>query len=73
MCKVTLPDFILTEFFLWELGYPARITSGSSTLRGELGASILWYCVCGPFAAQGAQGKKSTPSVGWEVPVRSHG
>ena len=34
--------------------------------------AVPWYCVCGPFAAQGAQGKKSTPSVGWEVPVKSH-
>jgi hypothetical protein len=61
MRKVTLSDFFLTEFFLWELGYPARITSGSSTLRGELGASILWYCVCGPFAARGAQGEEEYP------------
>jgi len=36
MHKVTLLEFILTEFFLWELGYPARTTSDNSTLRGEL-------------------------------------
>jgi hypothetical protein len=30
--KVTLPIFFLTEFFLWELGCPTRIESGSSTL-----------------------------------------
>jgi hypothetical protein len=59
--NVTLPNFILTEFLLWELGYPARVTSGSSTLRGELGASILWYCVCGPFVARGAQGEEEYP------------
>jgi hypothetical protein len=38
----------------------------------SLGASILWYCVHVPFVARGAQGKKCTPSVGLEVPVRSH-
>jgi hypothetical protein len=49
--NVTLPNFILIEFLLWELGYLARVTSGSSTLRGELGAIILWYRVGGPFVA----------------------
>ena len=29
--------------------------------------------MCGPFAARGLRGKKSTPSVGWEVPVGSWG
>jgi hypothetical protein len=61
MRKVTLPDFILTEFFLWELGHPAQTTSGSLTLRGELGASILWYFLCGPFEAWGAQGEEEYP------------
>jgi hypothetical protein len=28
-------------------------------------------CVHGPFVARGLRGKKSTPSVGWEVPVKS--
>jgi hypothetical protein len=60
MRKVTLPDFILTRFFLWELGYPARITSGSSTLRGEMGARI-YGCEHGPFAARGAQGEEEYP------------
>jgi hypothetical protein len=27
--------------------------------------------VLGPFAARGLRGKKSTPSVGWEVPMKS--
>jgi hypothetical protein len=39
MRNVMLLNFFLTELILWELGYPARVTSGSSTLRGELGAS----------------------------------
>jgi hypothetical protein len=33
---------------------------------------VLWYSVCGPLPLQGLRGKKSTPSVGWEVSVRSH-
>ena len=49
---------ILTEFFLWELGYPSQITSGSSTLRGELGAILFSSSVCGPFAVRGAQGEE---------------
>jgi hypothetical protein len=28
--------------------------------------------VHGPFVARGLRGKKSTPSIGWEVPVKSH-
>jgi hypothetical protein len=49
---------------------PNSIGSGSSTLRGELVARIFFGCVCGPFAAGGLRGKKSTPSIGWEVLVR---
>jgi hypothetical protein len=29
------------------------------------------FSMCDPFAARGDKGKKSTPSVGWEVPVKS--
>jgi hypothetical protein len=54
MHKVTLEKFYLDLIVLWELGYPAQIASGSLTLQGELGAIILRYCVCGPFAAWGA-------------------
>jgi hypothetical protein len=54
-------NFIFTEFLLWELGYPAQVMSGSSTLQGELGDSILLYCVCGPFAARGAEGEEEYP------------
>jgi hypothetical protein len=69
MHKVTLLDFSLDWFFLWELGYPARIESGSSTLRGDLGARFsLVECVA-PLRLRGLRGKKSTPSIGWEVPA----
>ena len=54
-------NFILTEFLLWELGYQPRVMSGSSTLQGELRAIILWYCVCGHFAAREAQGEEEYP------------
>jgi hypothetical protein len=56
-----LPNFILTKILLWELGYRARVTSGSSTLQGKLVDSIHWYCVCVPFVAQGAQGEEEYP------------
>jgi hypothetical protein len=61
----------LTIFSLWELGHRARITSSSSTLRGELGASILWFVCVAPLQLGGLMGKKSTPNIGWEVPVRT--
>jgi hypothetical protein len=32
MRNSTLLNFVLTKFLLWELGYPARVMSGSSTL-----------------------------------------
>jgi hypothetical protein len=53
------------------VGIPNLRESGGSTLQGELGARGFWLCVCGPFVARGAKGKKSTPSIGWEVPVKS--
>jgi hypothetical protein len=41
---------------------PNSIGSGSSTLRGELGARFFsGFCVCGPFVAQGAQGEEEYP------------
>ena len=52
--RLRCQNFILTEFLLWELGYPARVMSGSSTLRGELGDNIIYYYVRGTFADQGA-------------------
>jgi hypothetical protein len=56
---------------LWELGYLAQIESGSSTLQGELGDRFLWFVCMAPLWLRGIRGKKSTPSVGWDVPVRS--
>jgi hypothetical protein len=54
-------QIFLHWFFLWELGYPDRIESGSSTLRGEMGAILFVGCVLGPFVAQGAQGEEEYP------------
>jgi hypothetical protein len=32
----------------------------------------FWLCVCmAPLRLGGLRGKKSTPSVGWEVPMKS--
>ena len=52
-------------------GYPTRIESGSLTLRGEMGASFLWFVGMTPLWLGGLKGKESTPSIGKEVPVRS--
>jgi hypothetical protein len=32
----------------------------------------LWLVCVAPLQLGGLRGKKSTPSVGWEVPVKSH-
>jgi hypothetical protein len=55
------------------VGIPISVRSGSSALRGELGASCSLGLVCvAPLRLGGLRGKKSTPSIGWEVPVKSH-
>jgi hypothetical protein len=54
------------------VGIPSSVRSGSSALRGELGASRnLWIVCVAPLRLGGLRGKKSTPSIGWEVPVKS--
>jgi hypothetical protein len=40
---------------------PSERGSGSSTLRGELGARLFCGGVCGPFAAQGTKGGEEYP------------
>jgi hypothetical protein len=54
------------------VGIPSSERSGSSALRGKLGASRnLWIVCVAPLGLGGLRGKKSTPSIGWEVPVKS--
>jgi hypothetical protein len=54
------------------VGIPSSERSGSSALRGELGARRnLWIVCVAPLRLGGLRGKKSTPSIGWEVPVKS--
>jgi hypothetical protein len=49
---------------------PSSERSGSSALRGELGARRnLWIVCVAHLRLWGLRGKKSTPSVGWEVPM----
>jgi hypothetical protein len=61
----------LTDFLVG-VGIPISERSGSSALRGELGARRnLWIVCVAPLRLGGLRGKKSTPSIGWEVPVRS--
>jgi hypothetical protein len=33
---------------------------------------VLWLVCMAPLRLGGLRGKKSTPSIGWEVPVKSH-
>ena len=54
------------------VGIPSSERSGSSALQGELGArQNLWIVSVAPLQLRGLRGKKSTPSNGWEVPVKS--
>jgi hypothetical protein len=43
------------------VGIPSLVRSGSSALRGELGASCSLVSVCGPFVALGAKGEEEYP------------
>ena len=62
MWNITLLNFVLTKFLLWELGYPSRVMSGSSTLRGdELGDSgSLVLCVW-PLCSSRGLGERRVP------------
>jgi hypothetical protein len=52
------------------VGIPSLRESGGSTLRGKLGARGFFGFVCvAPLRLGGLRGKKSTPSIGWEVPL----
>jgi hypothetical protein len=71
MHKVMLSKSILTKIFLWELGYPARIMSGSSTLEGNMEIEFSGIVCIATLRLRGLKGDKSTPINDWEVPVRS--
>ena len=43
------------------VGIPSSVTSGSSALRVELGASCSLVSVHGPFAAWGDKGEEDYP------------
>jgi hypothetical protein len=54
------------------VGIPSLRESGGFTLRGKLGARVFSGFVCvAHLWLGGLRGKKSTPSIGWEVPVKS--
>jgi len=62
----------LTDFSCGSWDTQFKEESGSSTLQGEMGAIFflcLYVCVA-PLWLTGIRGKKSTPSVDWEVSVR---
>jgi len=70
MGKVMLQKFWLV--LLVRVGIPSLRESGDSTLRDKLGArGFMVVCVSPLCGSRGIRGKKSTPSVGWSVPVRS--
>ena len=41
-------------------------------VRKTLGLLFVGFLCVAPLRLGGLRGKKSTPSVGWEVPVNSH-
>jgi hypothetical protein len=56
-----LLNFVLTELLLWELGYPDQVMSGSSTLRGDLGASCSLVLCVWPLCSSGGSGGRRVP------------
>jgi hypothetical protein len=52
--KVRLSIFFFTDFSC-DLGFTARLESGSSTLRGELGAIFLWFVCVTPLRLGGGR------------------
>jgi hypothetical protein len=40
-------------------------------LEASLGAIIVGFLCVAPLQLGGLRGKKSTPSIGWEVPMKS--
>jgi hypothetical protein len=66
-CKIIELTDLLVGF-----GIPSSERSGSSALRGEMGArQDLWIVCVAPLCLGGLRGKNITPSIGWEVPVKS--
>jgi hypothetical protein len=64
-------NFILTELSLMGVGIPSL----GNEWYLDLASWVLEFygIVCmAPLQLGGIKGKKSTPSIGWEVPVRSH-
>jgi hypothetical protein len=54
------------------VGIPSSERSGSSALQGKLGARRISLDSVWPLCQlRGLRGKKSTPRIGWEVPVKS--
>jgi hypothetical protein len=43
---------------------------GALPCRGKLGSYCVLVLCLAPLRLRGLRGKKSTPSVGWEVPVK---
>jgi hypothetical protein len=46
-----------------DLGFPTRLESGSSTLRGEMGASFLWFVCVAPLRLEGFRGEGGEKSA----------
>jgi hypothetical protein len=66
LCCQNFLDCVL----LVRVGIPSLRKSGSSSLRGKLGAIVFGFLCVAPLRLGGLRGKKSTPSIGWEVPVK---
>jgi hypothetical protein len=63
---------VMLLVLLVRVGILSLRESGGCTLRGELGARGFLVSVCmAPLQLGGLRGKKSTPSIGWEVPMKS--
>jgi hypothetical protein len=62
MSKVMLAIISLTGFTCESWDTQLKKESGSSTLRGELGARFFWLCLCmAPLRLEGAKGEEEYP------------
>jgi hypothetical protein len=52
----------------WDTNLGKRVAA--LPCEASLGAIVCWFFVCGPLRIGGIREKKSTHSIGWEVPVK---
>jgi hypothetical protein len=65
-----LPKFFLTSLLVesWDCKLVQEVEA--SPCEGKFVLLCFWFLCVAPLRLGGLRGKKSTPSIGWEVPVK---